>query len=65
MSRSIEIRLAVNGYIVMTPWPYGNEPVGHGEVVCSSWADVEKLAAKVFHDDKTIIRLAAERTDAL
>ena len=35
-----QIRTAVGGYIVELCWPYGGEPSGYGEVLCTSWEEV-------------------------
>lgn len=35
-----EIRTAVGGYIVELRYPYGGQPVGYGEVLCSTWEEV-------------------------
>jgi len=38
-----QIRKVNGGYIVMMRWPYSDEVMGMGEVVCKTWAEVLHL----------------------
>jgi len=34
------IRVVQGGYVVELAWPHGGEPIGYGEVICTTWSDV-------------------------
>lgn len=38
-----EIRRVTGGFIVELRWPYGGNPIGYGEVICTTWDEVEAL----------------------
>lgn len=47
-----EIRKVTGGYIVEARWPYGPDPGGYGEVVCTTFKEVVDLLKKTDPDRK-------------
>lgn len=46
MTERATIRRVEGGFIVEVRWPYGGEPIGNGEVVCTTFADAVQVLAK-------------------
>ncbi len=46
-----EIRKVKNGYILDLRWPFGGEPMGYGEVICTDWGKVIELLTRAANEE--------------